>query len=87
MFRQSASWTIEWYIFISSNVIFKCRKGSNAVSNFCFLGYDKDYKIIVQHARTNRLDIYMKTLEDQIYYYEKHSNHIIDKIYKINSFI
>lgn len=47
----------------------------------------KDYKLITQQAKTNRLDIYMKTLENQIDHYEKHFNRIIDKIYKINSSI
>ena len=42
------------------------------------------YKIITELARLNQLDIYMKSLQEQMNYYEKQLNSIIDKIWKLN---
>ena len=46
-----------------------------------------DYKKISERARTNQLNVYTKTLENQMYYLEKQLNQIVDKVYKINSSI
>ena len=42
------------------------------------------YKMITELARLNQLDIYMKSLEEQMNYYEKQLHSIIDKIWKLN---